>query len=61
MTRQGRRTIGLIIILIGIAAAGSVMLIPTPMRSQETEMTSQNDTTQYNTLTPEEERVIIHK
>ncbi|HUU44771.1 MAG TPA: bifunctional methionine sulfoxide reductase B/A protein [Acidobacteriota bacterium] len=31
------------------------------MRSQETTMTSQKDTMKYNELTPEEERVIVHK
>ena len=50
-----------IILVAGSFALIAVALMPKPMRSQETSMTPQNAELTLNKLTPEEERVIIHK
>jgi peptide methionine sulfoxide reductase msrA/msrB len=50
-----------IILLAGLIALIAITLMPKPMRSQENSMTPQNAEMTLNKLTPEEERVILHK
>lgn len=61
MRQYGFQLWGPVIAVIGIIAALVVTMTPKTMRSQETSMTNISSDVKLNKLTPEEERVIVHK